>query len=473
MLPTEANKQLFSRVDKYLPFMAGTIYLILILLSKGTTDSGDGVMHYLISKSAIHHHYLFYDHWGKPFFTLCSTAFSQFGYKGICFFNGLCIVFSAFLTQKICAHLFNFNSAVPFILTLFTPVLFSTGFTGLTEPLFSLVLSAGVYLLIRNKIIAGCILLSFLPFVRTEGFMLLPVFYIFLLAQKEWLKGFWLSFGTIFYSLAGSTVFGTIFWVIKLNPYKGAKELYGSGPLFHFVSNTEKIFGIAFAMLFIAGLITLLTRKKKIETTTNKRALIILVLGSFATYYIAHSIFWWKGIVGSLGLFRVMAGVTPMAAVISSFGVLGILSLNINGIVKKSLLAFIIGWHVYQPIKLMKPPIRPDEHHIIMQNIGKFVEENNLSQRRFCYGYPLLSVVLNKDHFNIQEYIDLQGLEKTDPVSTLNVGDIVIWDSHFGKESNRKLAQFMDHPSMKLLKHYKKEIYGSAYEVYVMEKIEE
>jgi hypothetical protein len=108
-----------------------------------------------------------------------------------------------------------------------------------------------------------------------------------------------------------------------------------------------------------------------------------------------------------------------------------------------------------------------------MQNIGKFVEENNLSQRRFCYGYPLLSVVLNKDHFNIQEYIDLQGLEKTDPVSTLNVGDIVIWDSHFGKESNRKLAQFMDHPSMKLLKHYKKEIYGSAYEVYVMEKIEE
>ena len=167
---SSGKNRILLQIDYNLPLVASLVYLLWILFSKGTTDSGDGVMHYIIAKSAVQHTWLFFDHWGKPFFTLLSTAFCQLGYTGVCIFNGICIILSAYLVKRISKKILGIDNSIPFLLTLFTPILFGTGFAGLTEPLFALVLTAGVYLLIENKITAACVLLSFLPFVRTEGF---------------------------------------------------------------------------------------------------------------------------------------------------------------------------------------------------------------------------------------------------------------------------------------------------------------
>lgn len=469
---SEKNKFILQ-LDGYLPLVASLIYLLWILFSKGTTDSGDGVMHFIIAKSAVHHTWLFFDHWGKPFFTLLSTGFCQFGYTGVCIFNGLCIILSAYLVQRISKKTLGIDNSIPFLLTLFTPILFGTGFAGLTEPLFALVLTAGVYLLIEKKYTAACILLSFLPFVRTEGFLLLPVFYLYVLLQKEWLRGLWLGFGTVIYSIAGSFIFNNLFWIFKNNPYKGAKELYGSGPLNHFLINTEVIFGYALALLFIIGLTAILVKIFRKEQREFLPVLFILVLGSFLTYYVAHSIFWWKGIVGSLGLLRVIAAVSPMAAIIASAGAMAILQLNLNEKIKTALLFGLMAWHIYQPIKLNKPPIEPDAFHNALIKTGDFIEENKLGDRKFIYGYPLLTVILNVDHYNQDQHISIDGCDKIDPVSTLKKGDIVIWDSHFGAESGRPLDLFLKHPSMKLIKYFREPIGDGSFEIYLMEKVHE
>ena len=47
---------------------------------------------------------------------------------------------------------------------------------------------------------------------------------------------------------------------------------------------------------------------------------ILLIYGPFFTYFIAHSIFWWKGLFGSLGLERSIAGVLPLAGIIGGRG---------------------------------------------------------------------------------------------------------------------------------------------------------
>ena len=469
---SEKNKFILQ-LDGYLPLVASLIYLLWILFSKGTTDSGDGVMHFIIAKSAVHHTWLFFDHWGKPFFTLLSTGFCQFGYTGVCIFNGLCIILSAYLVQRISKKTLGIDNSIPFLLTLFTPILFGTGFAGLTEPLFALVLTAGVYLLIEKKYTVACILLSFLPFVRTEGFLLLPVFYLYVLLQKEWLRGLWLGFGTVIYSIAGSFIFNNLFWIFKNNPYKGAKELYGSGPLNHFLINTEVIFGYALALLFIIGLTAILVKIFRKEQREFLPVLFILVLGSFLTYYVAHSIFWWKGIVGSLGLLRVIAAVSPMAAIIASAGAMAILQLNLNEKIKTALLFGLMAWHIYQPIKLNKPPIEPDAFHNALIKTGDFIEENKLGDRKFIYGYPLLTVILNVDHYNQDQHISIDGCDKIDPVSTLKKGDIVIWDSHFGAESGRPLDLFLKHPSMKLIKYFREPIGDGSFEIYLMEKVHE
>ena len=49
-------------------------------------------------------------------------------------------------------------------------------------------------------------------------------------------------------------------------------------------------------------------------------------------------------------------------------------------------------------------------------------------------------------------------------------GDILIWDSHFGKESGRPLQRFLESPEMQLLKYYKIKEGESVFEAYVMEK---
>ncbi len=468
---SSGKNRILLQIDYNLPLVASLVYLLWILFSKGTTDSGDGVMHYIIAKSAVQHTWLFFDHWGKPFFTLLSTAFCQLGYTGVCIFNGICIILSAYLVKRISKKILGIDNSIPFLLTLFTPILFGTGFAGLTEPLFALVLTAGVYLLIENKITAACVLLSFLPFVRTEGFLLLPIFYLYVLLKKEWLRGLWLGFGTLVYSIAGSFVFKNLLWVFKNNPYKGAKEIYGSGPLNHFVVHTEVVFGYAMAILFVIGLIACLVKIFKTEQREFLSALFLLVLGSFLTYYIAHSIFWWKGIVGSLGLLRVVAAVSPMAAIIASAGALAITQLKINEKLKTGLVGILIAWHIYQPIKLNHPPIEPDTFHKALIKTGAFIQENKLSERKFIYGYPMLTVILNIDHYNQEQHISIDGCDKIDPVSTLKKGDIVIWDSHFGRESGRPLDLFLKNPSMKLIKYFREPIGDGSFEIFLMEKV--
>ncbi|MCS7029829.1 MAG: hypothetical protein NZ519_13810, partial [Bacteroidia bacterium] len=59
-------------------------------------------------------------------------------------------------------------------------------FSGLTEPLFALFLSVGVYLLLREKYLFSVIWVSFMPFVRSEGLIIILAFTCFLIVQKKW-----------------------------------------------------------------------------------------------------------------------------------------------------------------------------------------------------------------------------------------------------------------------------------------------
>jgi hypothetical protein len=69
-------------------------FAILTAYSEVTYDVGDGIRHFMVSKYSWQHSNLFMYSWGKPFFTLISSPFSQFGINGIYFFNILCGVLS-------------------------------------------------------------------------------------------------------------------------------------------------------------------------------------------------------------------------------------------------------------------------------------------------------------------------------------------------------------------------------------------
>ena len=175
----QVQKMKPSPQAKFVYSFLATFFLITTLLacfSMGTYESGDSIQHYLISRYSFKHPELFFNHWGKPFFVLLSSSFAQFGFLGINIFNILCATLTGLISYKIAKHLQLDKPWLTPVFALFAPIYYVTLITGLTEPLFGLVLMAGIYLVLKQNFTASALLISFLPFARTEGFVLLPLF---------------------------------------------------------------------------------------------------------------------------------------------------------------------------------------------------------------------------------------------------------------------------------------------------------
>lgn len=153
-----------------------TMFFLLSYFAEATYDGGDGIRHYLVSRYSWLHPELLVYSWGKPFFTVISSPFSQFGMFGMTVFNILCAIASSFFCFKIAQKL---NLKYPFLAILFlcfTPIYFPTINSGLTEPFFGFILIFSIYLIFNKNFFWATLLISFLPFVRSEGYLIFPLF---------------------------------------------------------------------------------------------------------------------------------------------------------------------------------------------------------------------------------------------------------------------------------------------------------
>jgi hypothetical protein len=415
-------------------FICFTSTLLLIFLSKGTYDPGDGVQHYLIAKYAIKHPLLLLDHWGKPIYTLLCMPFAQAGFIGSNIYNLICNVTTSLLAYQIALKMEFKNAWIAFILVFFSPLFFMTSFSGLTEPTFALILTASILLMLNYKYIIAALLISFLPFARTEGFFIIPIFVLYLIMHKQWKAIVLTGFASFVYSLIGFFVLDDFFWILHQNPYKGAIDIYGKGPLMHFVAANDRLFGLPLVVLFIAGCVSLIMGKSK--NNSNYKTFVILLVGSFVVYFVMHSVFWWKGLFGSLGLHRVMAGVAPL------FGVVALCGYNLIAhflphkvYLKKFVLSLIILAVVVYPFKQYRPPLKPDTEMQVLINTSNWIHANSISSNHKVYCmYPILAMLLDVDPFNQYKYISTCMLKYPDFSNALKTDDLIIWDAHFGNE---------------------------------------
>ncbi len=412
------------------PFFAIALVgmIILALVTDGIYDTGDGILHYQIARWSWHHPELFLHHWGKPFYTLLSSPFAQAGYKGTVIFNILCHVSAAWLTWRIADRMKLPNAFLVGPLVIFAPISWGVSQSGLTEPLFALTLIAGIYFVTAGRYTIAAIVISILPFVRTEGFFIAPLFGAFFLLRKEYLAICLLASGTLFYSIAGAVFINSDFlWILHQNPYRG-QELYGSGPLLHFVNNNEQIFGWAISASVALGVCSFFFRNKL--TPRHSITEIILVLGCFVVFFVAHSVFWWKGIVGSLGLVRVMTCIIPCAALVALRGIQLLTRPYENYRIAVAItLAFALGSTMYNTFRQHGLLIQPSAAQLSIQEVVAEIQQKNLSSRKIYYGYPLVTHFLDKDPFDNTQCAEMWGF-RTDPY--LQKSAIVIWDSHFG-----------------------------------------
>lgn len=443
------------------------IMLYFILSSEGTTDTGDGIMHYLFARYAPSSPILYLDHWAKPVFTIISSPFAQFGLHGVFVYNLCCSFAGGFLVMLALRPAGMFVAEIAMWATITSPQLFMANFSGLTEPTFSVIIAAGIYLISVKKYPLAALIWSFLPLSRTEGFFLLPLFALFFLLKRNVLSFLLLGTGSLLFSIIGGFAKGDFLWLIAQNPYKG-EALYGNGTWNHFLNKSEFIWGVPGTILLLGGLILPLVFKNKIKPIPNLP--LWLTHSLVVVFFLLHSILWWKGLFGSLGLIRVMAAMAPVYALtmVRPLQLITPLLKNIWSY-EISLTAF-VSVLAFTPIKQYDPPVKPDGNLILMKECAEWLDEKYEGELpRLSYSYPLFSWVLDVNHFDINQHVDISGLDKDRPASTLQKGELVVWDSFFGPGTRRRFEQFSEDTLFKEIKRFQ-QVDSSGLSIVIFER---
>ena len=224
------------------------ISVVVAFITTNTYDSGDSIKHYLFARHAFQYPMNYMDSWAKPLFTLISSVPAQAGFIGVKLFQCGVVALSAWCAYVVARTL---RLPMPELAVLFAyaaPDYFIIQFSGLTEPLFGLVLVGSVALAVTNRPGWSAVLISWLPFVRSEGFILIGLWVVYLAWRRQWRYLPLLALGYVLFSAVGAVVLNEPGWVFGHNPY-ATVSAYGHGEWDHFVFSLPGLLGYVLLLL--------------------------------------------------------------------------------------------------------------------------------------------------------------------------------------------------------------------------------
>jgi hypothetical protein len=397
----------------------------------GTGDAGDAVQHFQFAHYAFKHPENFFSHWAKPLFTLIAAPFAQFGFVGIKIFNSLNAALTLFLTYRIALKLRLPNAWLVFVILATCSQYFTLIFSGLTEHFSALLLVAAIWLFLRKEFVWATLIISFLPFVRSEGLLLIGVTALFLMAEKRWRVLPLLTVGHVVYAVAGWFFFHDLLWVFNRIPY-ASLIAYGQGSWFHFVDRMYYATGLPQFCLWIlgslGGLFYLFSKK---EAPLYKR-IWGLIFGYFFVLLVAHSAFWYFGIFKSFGLARVMNTVMPEFALIAWLGFNCITDLIRSPKIKIAVQTGLITATFLMPFSENKAAIFfpkmfvKSADQIVLTDVTNYIREKTPENCVF-YSNPCVPFYLNADPFDDASARILRRLND----APLPEACIIVWDNLF------------------------------------------
>lgn len=411
---------------------------ILLFFMDGTGDDGDSIEHYLHNKYVFDHPYLLIHSWAKPVFVLFSCLFAQLGFIGIKLFNSLVAIAAALLSYKLAKkiHLPFAELSIPMLMLM--PHYLQLSLSGLTEPLFSLLAVAGVYLIAIQKNGWAAVLISFMPFSRPEGLYFIALAGLFFLIHKRYWKFIpILLFGHLFYTLLGVAFFEeTWLWVFTKNPNAMLDPAYSqTGRWLHYIKAMRSIVGIPLYILFWSGClamsIPILLQLKKIKE--NLIPLFILT-GTFSVI-VSHTIFWKFGLFKSFGLTRNLLTVAPLMSIIALAGMQGIWNIfKINHKLKNilsisSILIAVIFLYSGSEYTVKFPQdFQLNTLQKSAAQVVDFIDEEYPQTYMTYHYYPYINMLRNQDPFDWHHHKKLFKVEIDNP---LPGNAIVVWDDWF------------------------------------------
>ena len=414
-----------------------TVSVIFAFITRGTYDSGDSIKHYLFARYAFQHPLNFLDTWAKPLLTLLAAGPAQGGWLGMKLFQCGVVAASGWCAYVVARAL---RLPAPEFAILFcyaAPDYFLIQFSGLTEPLFGLILVGAVALAISQRPGWSAALVSWLPFVRSEGFILIGIWVVYLAWRRQWRALPLLLLGYAVYSAVGAVVLGEPGWVFGRNPY-ATVSVYGHGNWDHFVRNIPNLLGWVLTALFVLGGVRMLRDCTRAERRREPlfSAELLLIYGSITVFVAAHTIFWALGLFNSFGLARVLCVTTPLAAVVALNGLALLTELRRSERARRRIrmgaAMAVVAWlftGARNAFRWQRDFMEaPDQQ--VADRAGEWFRQNYPTTRPpLAYEFPYMAVALRHDMFSLTEHPPLVANWK--PTLDLPVGTIVFWDDCF------------------------------------------
>ncbi|WBO83424.1 hypothetical protein [Hymenobacter yonginensis] len=410
------------------------VSVVFAFLSESTYDTSDSLNHFLYARYAFRHPANFAESWSKPLVVLVHALPAQAGLRGVMLLQCVCAAVAAWLAFGVARRLRLPWPALVILFIYAAPDYFRIQLSGMTEPLFSVVLMGSVALAVARRPVWAAVLVSWLPFVRSEGFLLLGVFGVYLLGARQWRALPGLLLGYVVYGVVGLFVYGDFWWVFTRNAYPLVAPQYGHGELLHFVRNLPEVIGwVQFGLLGLGGAQMLwawaqpLRRREPRLFTTE----LLLVYGSVVVFIGAHSVFWWKGIFASYGLMRVVNGVVPLLALVALNGVYLLAGALRTERARTRLRQGVAAVAVLVVLLGLRAGFRWNRDFTRFSDqllADKLAQALPNPRPRVLYAHPVVPYGLHLDPFDARQTGRMGEVRTTRP---LPAGTLVVWDDWF------------------------------------------
>lgn len=454
--------KIFKQIDNFFNIRRSLIFLIsaililfiaILVFSEGFNGGTYTLLNYNCSLWAFKNPSLFLSDTNPPFFTLLSAPFAQLGFKAFQFFNIVLGVVSAYFAYLIAKELKMKSPALAIAICCFTPIFMSNLFSGISEVLFGFITIFASYLFIKKRYTAGAIILSFLPLVKIEGYLILPIYAIFLANKKHYKEIAYLLVGIFIYSVVGLIAGKGFFWLANQVNLSQNSELYGTRGIFQYIKQSPGFFGIANEIFFVTGLvagISLYFRKKK----EYSHELMLVVL-PFVVYFITEAIAWHFGIGNSKGLKSYMVAIVPLMAVMATRGLV-LFSLMFQIIfksenVRKFALGFAFVSVIIIPFYRQTYPIEFSNTDKTIQEASEWLKNNTYSSSKFFYTDPMFGYFHQINPYNSTDG-QYKLNDKTNPENEIEIDEFFIADEKFATEQGINIFDLINSPYFELMR---------------------
>lgn len=442
--------QIKSIIRVYWPVCLGVIYLTgLILCNEVPADDGDGLEHFAIAQDSWIHPVQLLNHWGKPLFTLFFSPFAQLGFHVYALANVLvytlscCLVFRLFNRIGIRVHLAQLFA----LLLLTVPDYITSSIAGLTEPFFGMLLLLAFYYSFTERWFFAALVVSFLPFARSEGMLIVALFGVILLIFKHWKYVPVLFTGYLIYACIGYLTINQWNWYFENDPYP-AVSVYGSGPWNTYIKNVHRHMGFPnFVLSCMTVLIFFRFRKPNIKPFKKAHFLALVGIGIYIGILVVHSYLWYTGQKGALGLSRL--GILGMPLL--TLGCLIFIATEDNlrlanpRDVRFVVLLIAVSWtHVFIKNDF---PNRATPMQIALKKTAEYLKENRSKFKKAYYFHPMIAYYSGTTTKAMHDYLNFRFIYLEHDIKNLfKPGDILVRDSYFGAREQGlpldKIAKF-------------------------------